>query len=45
MLQAIRYFQPLDASKARAELGLTSRPFADTVRNAMDWFHEHGYFG
>jgi dihydroflavonol-4-reductase len=45
MLQAIRYFQPLDASKARAELGLTSRPFADTVRDALDWFHEHSYFG
>jgi dihydroflavonol-4-reductase len=45
MLQAIRYFQPLDASKARAELGLTSRPFADTVRKALDWFQEHGYFG
>ncbi len=45
MLQAIRYFQPLDTSKARAELGLTPRPFADTVRDALDWFHEHGYFG
>jgi dihydroflavonol-4-reductase len=45
MLQAIRYFQPLDTSKARAELGLTSRPFADTVRDALVWFHEHGYSG
>lgn len=45
MLQAIRYFQPLDTSKARAELGLTSRPFADTVRDALVWFHEHGNSG
>lgn len=42
-LQAIRYFQPLDSSKAIADLGLTTRPFADTVRDALDWFREHGY--
>jgi dihydroflavonol-4-reductase len=45
MLQAIRYFQPLDSSKARAELGLTTRPFTETVQDALAWFYEHGYLG
>jgi dihydroflavonol-4-reductase len=43
ILQAIRYWQPLDTSKARAELGLVRRPFADTVRDSLAWFREHGY--
>jgi len=43
MLQAIRYFQPLDTSKAVTELGLSTRPFADTVRDALAWFRGHGY--
>jgi dihydroflavonol-4-reductase len=43
MLQAIRQFQPLDTGKARAELGLTTRPFAETVHDALAWFYEHGY--
>lgn len=45
MLQAIRYFQPLDVSKAQAELGLTTRDFTETVRDALAWFHEHDYLG
>ena len=45
MLQAIRYFRPLDTSKARTELGLTTRPFAETARDALAWFYEHGYLG
>jgi dihydroflavonol-4-reductase len=44
MLRAIRYFQPLDANKARVQLGLRPRPFAETVRDALTWFHDHGYF-
>jgi dihydroflavonol-4-reductase len=43
MLQAIRYFQPLDSSKARAELGLATRPFAETIHDSLVWFREHGY--
>ncbi len=43
MLQAIRYFQPVDTSKAQVELGLTSRSFIETVRDALTWFEEHGY--
>jgi dihydroflavonol-4-reductase len=45
MLQAIRYFQPLDTSKARAELGLSARPFTETVHDALAWFREQGYLG
>jgi dihydroflavonol-4-reductase len=45
MLQAIRYFQPLDTGKARNELGLTTRPFTQTVHDALAWFCEHGYLG
>jgi dihydroflavonol-4-reductase len=43
MLRAIRYWQPLDTSKARAELALTTRPFAVTVSDTLAWFREHGY--
>lgn len=42
-LRAIRHFQPLNDSKARAELGHTSRPFAQTVHDTLVWFREHGY--
>jgi dihydroflavonol-4-reductase len=42
-LQSIRYWQPLDTGKARAELGLVPRPFTDSVRDALAWFREHGY--
>jgi len=43
ILRAIRYWQALDTSRARAELGHTSRPFADTVRDSLAWFRAHGY--
>ena len=43
MLQAIRYFQPLDTSKVRSELGLTARDFSESVRDTLAWFREHGY--
>jgi dihydroflavonol-4-reductase len=43
MLQAIPYFQPLDTSNARTELGLSTRQFAETVRDALAWFRENGY--
>jgi dihydroflavonol-4-reductase len=43
VLQAIPYWQVLDTSKARTELGHSSRPFAETVRDALAWFREHGY--
>jgi dihydroflavonol-4-reductase len=43
MLQAIRYFQPLDTQKAQAELELATRPFAETARDSLAWFSERGY--
>ena len=43
VLQAVRYWQPLDTSRARRDLGHTSRPFKDTVRDSLAWFRQHGY--
>jgi dihydroflavonol-4-reductase len=45
MLQAVRCFQPLDTGKARTELGLTTRPFAESIYDALVWFYERGYLG
>ena len=33
----------VDASRARAELGFASRPFADTIRDTVEWFRQEGY--
>jgi dihydroflavonol-4-reductase len=43
ILEAIEYWQPLDSSKAQRELGHTYRPFAETVRDSLQWFREHNY--
>ncbi len=43
VLEAIDYWQPLDSSKAQRELGHTSRPFPDTVRDTLAWFRQNGY--
>ncbi len=32
-----------DASKARRELGLPTRPIEESLRDAVDWFVAHGY--
>ena len=32
-----------DSSKARQELGLQARPFAESVRDAYDWYLANGY--
>lgn len=37
-------FMYYDNSKAVRELGLTVRPFAETVRDTYRWYAEHGYF-
>lgn len=43
-LRAVRHWQPLDTTRARQELGLTDPiPFEQTCRDALAWFHEHGY--
>ena len=41
--RTMRHLQPLDSSKAQRDLGLSPRPLADTVRDTLDWFREHGY--
>jgi dihydroflavonol-4-reductase len=42
-MRALPYWQPLDMSKARRAFGLDPRPFAETVRDTVAWFREHGY--
>jgi dihydroflavonol-4-reductase len=43
-LRAIQQWQPLDMTRAREELGLSDPiPFEQTCRDALAWFHEHGY--
>jgi dihydroflavonol-4-reductase len=42
-LRTMRYWQPLNNSKAVAELGLPTRPLADTLHDALAWFKVNGY--
>jgi dihydroflavonol-4-reductase len=43
LVKTIRFWQPLDSSKAQRELGLHPRPFEETARDTIAWFREHGY--
>lgn len=42
-MRAIRHWQGYNTAKARAELGLSPRPFEQTVRDAIAWFQANGY--
>jgi dihydroflavonol-4-reductase len=42
-IEMIRHGQHYDLSKARRELGLTTRPLEDTLRDTVAWFREYGY--
>ena len=42
-VQQIRSGQYLDCSKAERELGVGRRPLAETFRDSLSWFREHGY--
>jgi dihydroflavonol-4-reductase len=42
-LRTMQFWQPLNNGKAVAELGLSSRPLADTLRDALVWFKANGY--
>jgi len=42
-LRTMQFWQPLNNGKAVAELGLSSRPLADTLRDALAWFKTNGY--
>jgi dihydroflavonol-4-reductase len=41
--KTLREWRALDTAKARTELGYTSRPFVETVRDSLAWFREYGY--
>ncbi len=41
--KTLRQWQALNTDKARRELGFEPRPFAETVRDTLAWFREHGY--
>ena len=43
ILQAVPYWQPLNTSRARRELGHISRPFTVTAEDTFSWFRQHGY--
>lgn len=43
--KTLQEWRSLSIEKARRELGYTSRPLADTVRDTIAWFREHGYLG
>jgi dihydroflavonol-4-reductase len=42
-LRTMRFWQPLNNSKAVAELGLQTRPVEETLRDALTWFKANGY--
>ena len=42
-LRTMRFWQPLNNTKAVTELGLPARPLADTLRAALAWFKANGY--
>jgi dihydroflavonol-4-reductase len=41
-LRTMRLWQPVSNAKAVAELGHPTRPFAETVADALAWFRAHG---
>ncbi len=42
-LQAMLRWRGFDSSKAVKKLGLTTRPFSESIQDALDWFIEYGY--
>ena len=42
-LRMARHRMYFDDSKARRELGYASRPYREGLRDAVAWFHAHGY--
>jgi len=41
-LGAFETWQPMDCSKARRALGMDPRPWADTLRDSLAWYRDHG---
>jgi dihydroflavonol-4-reductase len=42
-LRTMRFWQPVNNSRAATELGLPSRPLAETLHDALVWFRANGY--
>jgi len=42
-LAALVRWRGFDSSKAAQSLGLTTRPFSESIKDALDWFTQHGY--
>lgn len=42
-IRTMNTLRPVSAEKARRELGIGFRPFAETVRDEVAWFQAHGY--
>ena len=42
-LRALHSNHRISRARAEQELGYTSRPMAETVRDTIGWFAEHGY--
>ncbi len=42
-VKTIRFWQPVDSSKAQHELGLCARPFEQTARDTIAWFRHNHY--
>jgi dihydroflavonol-4-reductase len=44
LLKGLEHWQPLNCEKGLKTFELTPRPFAETARDAVEWFRENGYF-
>ncbi|GAP15767.1 nucleoside-diphosphate-sugar epimerase [Longilinea arvoryzae] len=42
-LDALRGNRQVNCARATRDLGYTARPLDETVRDTLNWFHEHGY--
>jgi dihydroflavonol-4-reductase len=42
-IEMVRHGQHYDCAKAQRELGLASRPIAETLRDSVAWFRQYGY--
>lgn len=42
-IRTMNTLRPVNAEKARRELGIRFRPFTETVRDEVAWFQAHGY--
>jgi dihydroflavonol-4-reductase len=43
-MTTLHCWQPLNTTKMERQLGIRPRPFEETVRDALDWYRERGYY-